>query len=623
MGGGASSGSIEGLLQTTMMVGRAIASIYRNPGMYRISDFHSELAPRLKSTMAMQRQQFVFFGQEDSDDDEEDEDDYDDPPEEQYEHLFHIVCQDEHIYIDDILLENEDGWTALHTCCMSFLSAPAGLSIIDEVKRKNGSLDGKTRAGPGTFNRGWTPLHMASAYNVEPIVEKLLTNGADPNTMNSFGYAPLLEACHRGYLPIVSALVKAGASLSHIPPDELSARSPFAAAPAHTALGEASRCGYIKIVDFLLDQGAGKDDVNSLGWTPLHEACFYNRIEVVKALMVSGASCTIRTRSNALPYHLSGLEEIRKMIEEMGGPDALPAQEGDDINILDILHEITLGVPKDNSQQIEDGHDEDGTISFQLGADGGGFGVGYGDGEVEIVDMMEQLRDEMDREIMEDELENESKNAETKEDRQDAKVVPTVTPEKISNRDIREYEADDTTSEPALLHSGKILGDLPSLNNVKSPPGAHQANDKVLHEALQYGNASIMGGTKGASPTSKKADSKGKKKKNKKKRDDLPADIPPNYLCQLSQRPMSDPVKSVYGNIFERQTILQWFSQQGQICPLTGAPLTENDLKPMEELGQEIIQWMLKKSTETTTNTEEPSGVPGGAAKADDDLYDF
>ena len=86
MGGGASSGGVEGLLATTLMVGRAIAGVYRNPGMYRIQDFHSEKAPRLKSAAKVQ---FAFFGQE-SDSDEEVEDDYEPPSPIEYEHMFNI-----------------------------------------------------------------------------------------------------------------------------------------------------------------------------------------------------------------------------------------------------------------------------------------------------------------------------------------------------------------------------------------------------------------------------------------------------------------------------------------------------------------------------------------------------
>ena len=115
MGGGASSGGIEGLLATTLMVGKAIAGVYRNPGMYRIQDFHSEKAPRLKSAA---KAQFVFFGQE-SDSDEDVEDEYEPPSPIEYEHLFNIEVSDETIYIEDVNFVNGEGWTALHTCCMS------------------------------------------------------------------------------------------------------------------------------------------------------------------------------------------------------------------------------------------------------------------------------------------------------------------------------------------------------------------------------------------------------------------------------------------------------------------------------------------------------------------------
>lgn len=147
MGGGASHGSIESLLSTTMMVGKAIANIYRNPGMYRLQDFHSQLAPRLASNK--QQNPFVFFGQEDSDDEEP----YDPPEKIIYEHLFHVVINEEAIYFDDVCEPNEAAWMPLHTCCMSFHTAQAGCEIVDEMVRRGVSLDMKTSAGPGTFNK--------------------------------------------------------------------------------------------------------------------------------------------------------------------------------------------------------------------------------------------------------------------------------------------------------------------------------------------------------------------------------------------------------------------------------------------------------------------------------------
>ena len=47
---------------------------------------------------------------------------------------------------------------------------------------------------------------------------------------------------------VIEVLVKAGAILTYIPSDEESYSSPFVSAPAQTALAEASRCGFLRIV---------------------------------------------------------------------------------------------------------------------------------------------------------------------------------------------------------------------------------------------------------------------------------------------------------------------------------------------------------------------------------------
>ena len=153
MGGGASSSmqNMEDLLATTYMIGKAIASI-SFPGMYRIYDFHSSKAPRLKNMRS-----FSFFA---PDSDEEDEDEYQEPPLSQYEHYFKIIVGQDVIYIEDPTKANEAGWTALHACCMSFLTKDAGSALVDEIIRLKGNIDIPTIAGPGTFNKGWTPLHM-------------------------------------------------------------------------------------------------------------------------------------------------------------------------------------------------------------------------------------------------------------------------------------------------------------------------------------------------------------------------------------------------------------------------------------------------------------------------------
>jgi ankyrin repeat protein len=71
----------------------------------------------------------------------------------------------------------------------------------------------------------------------------------------------------------------------------------------------------LKKKKMLLDAGADRNISNPLGWTALHEACFYNRIETVKTLLLGGADASMRTRSGALPFHLSGLAVVRTMLK--------------------------------------------------------------------------------------------------------------------------------------------------------------------------------------------------------------------------------------------------------------------------------------------------------------------
>lgn len=144
--------SMEGILAATYMVGRAIAAV-AFPGMHRIYDFHSPRAPKLKSASP-----FTLFQPNEYDSD-------DDMPENMYdeselEQIFFVEVGNDKIYIEDPLVVNGSGWTPLHACCMSFLTVPAGLKIIEETVRRGGYLDLKTEIGPGTFNKGWTSLQM-------------------------------------------------------------------------------------------------------------------------------------------------------------------------------------------------------------------------------------------------------------------------------------------------------------------------------------------------------------------------------------------------------------------------------------------------------------------------------
>jgi hypothetical protein len=90
---------------------------------------------------------------------------------------------------------------------------------------------------------------------------------------------------------------------------------------------------------------------------------------------------------------------------------------------------------------------------------------------------------------------------------------------------------------------------------------------------------------------------------------------------------MSEPVKTVYGNVMEKAVIVEWMAKQGHICPLTGAPLSETDLTPNNELKTKIRKWILQRSMAdsgtTTTAGEDKVSPKKNKVPKDDDLYDF
>lgn len=110
----------------------------------------------------------------------------------------------------------------------------------------------------------------------------------------------------------------------------------------------------------------------------------------------------------------------------------------------------------------------------------------------------------------------------------------------VDDDDVSDVKDVDEDKEK-LVHTGGLLGDLPGLTKRdKKPVMAHMA----------------------AEPKK----SKPKKKTQVTSTDDAPKE----FLCELSRKVMSDPVKSIYGKVFEKSAILSWFANQGRICPLTG-----------------------------------------------------
>jgi hypothetical protein len=68
---------------------------------------------------------------------------------------------------------------------------------------------------------------------------------------------------------------------------------------------------------------------------------------------------------------------------------------------------------------------------------------------------------------------------------------------------------------------------------------------------------------------------------------------------------MKQPVRSPYGNVFERSTIELWLAEQGHICPLTGKHLALDDLREDDGLRKDIMRWRIQYSAASSVSFQE------------------
>ena len=178
--------------------------------------------------------------------------------------------------------------------------------------------------------------------------------------------------------------------------------------------------------------------------------------------------------------------------------------------------------------------------------------------------------------VSEDSEEKSAKAAHTTTSRGDRGVLSPMKEATIKTTGgVSREEAEGGGVQPALLHSGPLLGNLPAFGKNNASPKKFQTD--IDHALLSNNAASHNGGIFGnpagpgmKSPSKRADDKSGGKKKKKKAHDDVPKDTPVEFLCQLTQRPMSEPMKTIYGNVYDRTAIMNWLSTQGKICPLTG-----------------------------------------------------
>ena len=118
----------------------------------------------------------------------------------------------------------------------------------------------------------------AAANGNSEQVERLISLGADVNTVDGRGYTPLHLAAVTGHTDILNLLIGEGA--------DVNAKDDSGQTPLHLAASN----GHTNIVKLLIGAKADVNAQDRLNKTPLHWAVMFGRIETLDALIKAGAN---------------------------------------------------------------------------------------------------------------------------------------------------------------------------------------------------------------------------------------------------------------------------------------------------------------------------------------------
>ena len=132
----------------------------------------------------------------------------------------------------------------------------------------------------------------------------------------------------------------------------------------------------------------------------------------------------------------------------------------------------------------------------------------------------------------------------------------------------------------------RLLGELPALNAGRKNDSATPAEAVAQRAARRPGSATAgprrVPKRRSKRPTHASADGEPGGGSGSGGGDGpvLEENVPKELLCAINQHIMRRPLRSPHGFVFEAETILEWLDEHGQVCPMSGAPLTSEDLVP-------------------------------------------
>lgn len=219
---------------------------------------------------------------------------------------------------------NEDGLTALHQCC-----------IDDNERMMKLLLDYGANVNAEDSEK-WTPLHAAATCGHLHLVRYLINSGANLLAVNADGNMPY-DICEdeaaldhiesamaaRGVTQELIDDTRAATELKMLQDLEqhvakhgaqgLEEHDHQGATPLHIAAAN----GYIRVVEFLLDQHVSTDVRDNDDWHPVHAAACWGHMEVLELLVQNGADLNAKTKHEETPADICEDAELRERIIQL------------------------------------------------------------------------------------------------------------------------------------------------------------------------------------------------------------------------------------------------------------------------------------------------------------------
>ncbi|GAB0095706.1 protein phosphatase 1 regulatory subunit 16A [Sergentomyia squamirostris] len=217
---------------------------------------------------------------------------------------------------------NEDGLTALHQCCIDNNADMLRL-LLDYGANVNAQDSEK-----------WTPLHAAATCGHLSLVKFLVSRNANLLAVNADGNMPYdlcddeetldcieAEMSRRGVTQELIDETRAGTEIVMLRDLEeiaiMGGDLEWVDSQGATPLHIAAANGYVRVVEFLLDQHVHVDAIDNDMWTPVHAAACWGHLEVLEMLAQSGADLFAKNRNDETPSDICEDAEIRERIEQL------------------------------------------------------------------------------------------------------------------------------------------------------------------------------------------------------------------------------------------------------------------------------------------------------------------